>query len=34
MMQAELCAECAALRKERIRVNRAAARAFRNGALR
>jgi hypothetical protein len=34
MMQAELCAVCAALRKERIRVNRAAARALRNGALR
>jgi hypothetical protein len=34
MMQAELCVECAALRKERIRINRAAARAFRNGALR
>jgi hypothetical protein len=34
MMQAELCVECAALRKERIRLNRAAARAFRNGAIR
>jgi hypothetical protein len=33
MMQAELCAECTALRKERIRMNRAAARALRHGAI-
>jgi hypothetical protein len=33
MMQAELCPECTALRKERIRLNRAAARSFRGGRI-
>jgi hypothetical protein len=34
MMAAELCSECATLRKERIRQNRAAARGLRPGSFR
>jgi len=33
MTQAELCAQCTALRKERIRLNRAAARGLRTSRL-
>ncbi len=33
MTQAELCAQCTALRKERIRLNRAAARGLRSSRL-
>jgi hypothetical protein len=33
MTQAELCAQCTALRKERIRLNRAAARGLRSTRL-
>jgi hypothetical protein len=33
MTQAELCAQCTALRKERIRINRAAARGLRSTRL-